>query len=283
MSQGDDVRRFIQDKGLIITSEVCSPMPDRDHIFKDETLLDEEEKAYFKSLIGSMSWFGISLRYDICHSVARLQQYGDRPTKGALSAATRVAAYLSSTADFKIGGPVSYGKTVVSYYSDSDHAGDRGLGTKSHTGVMLVMNGIPVHWRSKKQPKTVVSPAHAEIYACSEGLKEARYLQWVACDLGLDLPWPLLLQVDNKQVISFKYGMCAHSRLRGMIDTRENWVSELRDEGMVEVVKVNSSQNWADILTKCLRGSEFKRQLKMIQGELFQRAIEEEVILGNLV
>ena len=84
-------------------------------------------------------------------------------------------------------------------------------------------------------------------------------------------------------MISFKYGTCAHSRLRGMIDIRENWVSELRDEGMVEVVKVNSSQNWADILTKCLRGSEFKRQLKMIQGELFQRAIEEEVILGNLV
>lgn len=266
MSQGDDVRRFVNDKGLDFVREVSSPMPDRDSVFKDETLLDDEEKAYFKSLNGSMSWFGISLRYDICHSVSRLQQFGENPTKSALDAAIRVAAYLSSTADFRIGGKVCYGETVVSYYTDSDHAGDRGFCTMSHTGIMLVMNGIPIHWRSKKQPKTVISPAHAEIYACSEGVKEARWVQWVASDLGLALQFPLVLQVDNKQVISFKYGTCAHSRMRGMIDCRENWVKELRDDNLVELVKVSSIQNWADILTKCLRGSEFKRQVRMIQG-----------------
>ena len=51
-----------------------------------------------------------------------------------------------------------------------------------------------------------------------------------------------------------------------MIDCRQNWVLELRDDNLVELLKVSSSQNWADILTKCLRGSEFKRQVKMIQG-----------------
>ena len=54
--------------------------------------------------------------------------------------------------------------------------------------------------------------------------KEAKWLQWVASDLGMELPWPLVVQVDNKQVISFKYGTCPNSRLRGMIDLRWNWV-----------------------------------------------------------
>jgi len=75
--------------------------------------------------------------------------------------------YVLSTADFRLGGEVKYGKDQVSYYTDSDHVGDRGLRTKSHSGFMVVLNNIVVHWRSKKQPKTVVSPAHAEIYALS--------------------------------------------------------------------------------------------------------------------
>jgi len=173
--------------------------------------------------------------------------------------------YLSTTADFKLGGKVMYGTDSVKYYTDSDHAGDRGLTTKSHTGIMLVLNGVPVHWRSKKQPKTVLSPAHAEIYACSEGVKEARAFQWVASDLGIELPWPMVVQVDNQQVISFKKASCVNSKLRGMIDTRETWVRELRDDGIVEVVKVRGELNWADILTKCIPGWEYVQKVKNIQ------------------
>jgi hypothetical protein len=127
------------------------------------------------------------------------------------------------------------------------------------------MNGVPVHWRSKKQPKSVYSPAHAEIYACSEGVKEARWLQWVAYDLGIELDNIVDIKVDNSQVISFKYGTCAKSRLR-MIDLREDWVQELRDDGVVSVSKVSTSHNFSDILTKCLRSPEFIRQVKMISS-----------------
>ena len=160
---------------------------------------------------------------------------------------------------------------MVKYYTDSDHAGDKGMTTKSHTGIMLVLNGVPVHWRSKKHPKTFSSPAHAEIYACSEGIKEARAFQWVASELGMNLPWPMIIYVDNQQVISFQKGSCVNSKLKGMIDTRESWVRELRDDGMVEVVKVKGELNWADILTKCIVGWEFVnsrgRETIRIEGE----------------
>ena len=64
----------------------------------------------------------------------------------------------------------------MEYFTDSDHAGDKELTCRSHSGVILTLNDIPIHWRSKKQPKTVISTAHAEILACSEGLKEARWI-----------------------------------------------------------------------------------------------------------
>jgi hypothetical protein len=264
MSQGDDVRRFLTDNSLEFTYKVDCPMPDKNHILKgDDAELTGDDLTLYKSLCGSMSWFSISLRWDICHAVSRLQQ--SKPTKGALNAAIRVAGYLSSTADFKVGGKVCYGKTKVKYYSDSDYIGDRGVySTCSQSGVMLMMNNIPVHWRSKKQPKTVLSPAHAEIYACSEAVKEAMWLQWVACDLGLDLSNPVTIHVDNSQVVSFKYSTCSKSRLK-MIDARWNWVQELRDDNLCSVVHVPTKLNLADILTKCLRGPEFRRQVEMVQ------------------
>jgi hypothetical protein len=266
MSQGDDVRRFLSDHNIELTDTVTCPMPDKDSIFKSEgEVLSGDELEMFKSMTGSLSWFGISLRYDICHSVSRTQQFSESPTRGALNAAIRIAAYVGSTSDFRVGGKVCSGVTKVEHYTDSDLGGDGRVTSRSHTGIMSLMNGVPVHWRSKKQPKTVYSPAHAEIYACSEGVREARWLQWVAADLGIDLNTVVNINVDNSQVISFKHGTCAKSRLR-MIDLRWNWVKELKDDEIVSVSKVSTDRNFADILTKCLKSPDFVRQVRMISG-----------------
>ena len=206
----------------------------------------------------------MSLRYQIAHSVSRLQSKTDSPTVSCLDAAFRLAAYVASTASFKLGGKIRPGqKDSIECHSDSDYAGDPVLGTRSHSGVIILMNGIVVHWRSKKQPKTVVSPAAAEIYAASEAVRELRWVFWLAADLQLDVGCGMIVQVDNNQVLSFKYGTCVKSRLKGMISNRWEWVVDLKDEG-VDLQHVDSRNNMADILTKCLANKEFNRQLRQI-------------------
>ncbi len=245
-------------------------------------LLNDDDKSWYKSLVGQLGWFAISLRWDIAHAVSRLQQFSASPTKGALEAALRVATYVAATANFKLGGEVKYGVNKTEYYTDSDHGGDRGLGTKSHTGIMLVLNGVPVHWKSRKQPKTVLSPANAEIYALSEGVKEVRWFQWIAADMGIDLSWPFRIQVDNSQAISFKNSTCSNSKLRGMIDLRDSWVRELRDDNIVEVTYVRGKCNYADILSKCIPGGEFNRLVNMIMQGCKKRSqvkSSEEIFL----
>ncbi len=197
LDQEADVKRFIRDNELEFSRRVSSPMPDKRHIVRSPKCLDAEEAKWFKSLVGQMGWYAISLRWDIAHSVSRLQQFSASPTRGALDAAIRVAGYLANTANFRLGGEVRYGENHVQYYTDSDHAGDRELGTKSHSGFMVLLNTVPVHWRSKKQPKTVLSPANAEIYALSEGLREARSFQWMCSEMGIELSYPINIQMDN--------------------------------------------------------------------------------------
>ena len=60
-----------------------------------------------------------------------------------------------------------------SIFTDSDHHGDKLMTSKSQTRVIVLLNGITVHWRSNKQPRTADSPACAEIYALKEGVRDA--------------------------------------------------------------------------------------------------------------
>ena len=108
-------------------------------------------------------------------------------------------------------------------YCDSDHASDTGLHSRSRTGVVFLLNGMPVHWRSNKQPQTSVSSAAAEIYALSEASKDAaaRLRLWVSEELGYEEIWPAVVQVDNAAALSFQKATKANTELKGVYNLRE--------------------------------------------------------------
>ena len=85
---------------------------------------------------------------------------------GTVKSLKVIAGYLKGSIDFKIGGTRLLGvDDHLSIFTDSDHHGDKLMTSKSQTGVMVLLNGIPIHWRSNKQPVC------AEIYALEEGVR----------------------------------------------------------------------------------------------------------------
>ena len=114
-----------------------------------------------------------------------------------MKALRRLLGYLNTTKDKQLMAPRVRGNEWH-MYSDSDHAGDTAVGTsRSHTGVMIMLNGMPVHWRSNKQPKTSISSAEAEIYAMSTAVKDARTRLWIAEELNLKVEWPFILSATK--------------------------------------------------------------------------------------
>ena len=93
---------------------------------------------------------------------------------------------------------------------------------------MVLLNGIPVHWRSNKQPKTADSPACAELYTLKEGVRDARLLFWVAEEMVVSASWPFVVNCVFKQAIIFQEDTCPKSRIRGSFDLREGWVAEVK-------------------------------------------------------
>ena len=90
LSQEKDVMQFLDDNNITLTKEVVCPMPSRHAMLKKDMLLNTEEVKQFRSLVGSLGFYSVSL--DISRSVCRVQQMQSEPTEGALDAAIRIAA-----------------------------------------------------------------------------------------------------------------------------------------------------------------------------------------------
>ena len=89
----------------------------------------------------------------------------------------------AATADFSISSSCIGKVDTVKYYTDSDCSGSMPYTARSHTGVLIMCNGAPVHWRSKKQPITCISSAAAEIYAMAKAARDSQLNAWKGCTL----------------------------------------------------------------------------------------------------
>ena len=204
------------------------------------------------------------------------------PTQGALKALKRVLGYLSTTRDRQLMVPRVKGN-AWSTYSDSDHAGDMGMGTtKSHTGVIMLLNGMPIHWRSQKQPKTSLSSAEAEIYAMSRAVKDACLRLWVVEDMHVHVKWPMTLHVDNAAGVSFQHATCGNTQMKGIFKMSEDWVQDLKDEDKVVSVHVPTDRNLADMLTKGLP-VEVRNKLDAIVAQIADAVASGKLIETDIV
>ena len=250
IDQTEGMQKLLDEFGMSEGSVNSSPMPNSDLLLSDSTVLDESESAWCKALLGKLHYFCRTTRWDIALPVSLHSQFNRHPTVGLRLALLYLGGYLRGTVGFRLSGIRPESVDVMHYFTDSNFYGS----ARAQTGVMILLNGVPVHWRSNRQPVTADSPACAEIYALKEGVKDGRLFNWVAEEMGMNVSWPFVVQVDIKQAISFQQDTCINSKIRGSIDMRLEWVDELRDLSIVNIEHVSGEDNLADILTKCLKG-----------------------------
>jgi hypothetical protein len=257
ISQERELLEFLKNKGLDTETRRSCPMPRREVILT-EGELDPSTVSWVKSCIGGLHYFSRMTRWDIAHSVSRIGQSTNDPKKGSVDQLKQLAGFLNNTAGYKIRGKRVQGKNIVTTMTDSNHHGDPKFTTLSQTGVIILLNGVPVHWRSNRQPRSTLSPTESEIYALSSGIKDTRLYHWVLEEFTkIETVYPIEVQTDSTGARSFQRDTCPSTKLRGCFDFREMWVEELRHKGEFRTELVSDSNNLADLFTKCLANVEF--------------------------
>jgi len=133
----------------------------------------------FREAVGDLLWISRLYRNDIAHAVAALSRIAHNPGKSHWIALQHLLQYLRHTRHFKL----VYKKThksmddyvpTVESYSDSDWAPNYGTkynNYRSTTGNVTLVDGNPIHWRSRRQQRAALSSNEAEYYAAAEAVK----------------------------------------------------------------------------------------------------------------
>ena len=172
-----------------------------------------------------------------------------------LEAAKRLFRYLKQTIDLHL----EYSpRTVPGFavaenqlwgYVDSDWAGcpdDR----RSTSGYVLMLNGAAISWRSKRQSVHALSSAEAEFIAASSVVQEVIFLRRLLAELGFPQTSFTPIFADNETCIRWSRGAVGGSEHAKHIDLRKHFVHAASDQGILQLLKIDTAVNASDILTK---------------------------------
>ena len=251
-------------------------------------MTDEAIEKEYRSLLGTLNHIGVSTRPDIAYAVSILSKYLNRPSIYHLHAAKRIIRYLYTTRScgirFRSGGGFN-----LKTYTDSDWAGEVDE-RKSHTGVVITLNGAAIHWMSTTQHIITISSAEAEIIALKQGAKDTIWIRNILQELvGVQLP-ATEIYVDNSASIKIVINPLISKKNRHM-EIAYHFIRQHIQAGTLKVVKIDGLLNKADMLTKAmknyyqdlkskglidLRGMDFEKELKnWIERRDFQQKMKK--------
>jgi len=156
----------------------------------------------------------------------------------------------------------------VEVYSDSDFAGDVRDG-KSTTGWVVLVNGMVVDWTSSKQTVVARSTTDAENNAMADAIVSAKWMHDILCEMGFSVAKPVVVWGDNNA----NNNIVKRQRIFDASRTpRVNYhfiVDEVHEQCSVDIQRVESSDNLADIFTKAFKD---QRRFETMRDRLVNRA-----------
>ncbi|KAH7301632.1 hypothetical protein KP509_23G035000 [Ceratopteris richardii] len=193
------------------------------------------------------------------HAVGVVSRFMANPGKAHWEAVKSILRYLKGTKNKCI----CYGKDPLELkgFCDSDMAGDVDT-RKSTSGYIFTLAGGAISWCSRLQKIVALSTTEAEYISATEASKEAIGLARLCCEFGLPSKAPML-GCDNQSAICLAKNAMFHARTKH-IDVRYHFIREVLEDDLITLVKVHTSQNPADVLTKCLSKAQHQLCIQMV-------------------
>lgn len=147
-------------------------------------------------------------------------------------------------------------------YSDADWAGD--ISThRSTTGYVFMYAGGAVSWASRLQHCVTLSSMESEYVALGEATQELVWLRKLLADLGETVDGPTTIMEDNQSCIQFVQSERT-SRRSKHVETKEKYIKELCDNGVLQLSYCSTELMVADIFTKPLGTTKFRKLSRLL-------------------
>ena len=170
-----------------------------DSTFDDLTNITAARQKQYASAVGSLSHIATFTRPDIAFTVSALASHIKDPRLGAWHTLQQVERYLVTTKDYAVTytKPDGQQRPLV-FASDANWALVKEKCATS--GSVFLVNGQPVHWKSKRQTLTAQSTCEAEFVAAAETARIGQILRDHYHEIWGTTPKPAPLLMDSRAV-----------------------------------------------------------------------------------
>ncbi|GJZ10929.1 putative ribonuclease H-like domain-containing protein [Tanacetum coccineum] len=250
ISQDKYVGEILKKFGFSSVRTTSTPMETNKALTKDEDGEDVDIHLY-RSMIGLLMYL-TSFRPDNMFSVCASLRFQVQPKVSYLNAVKRIFRYLKGP---NLG--LWYPKDspfILEAFSDSGYEG-ASLDRKSTTGGCQFLSSRLISWQCKKQTVVANSTTEAEYIAASHCCGQVLWIQNQMLDYGYNF-MQTKIHVDNESAICVIKNPVYHSKTKH-IEIRHHFIRDSYEKRLIEMVKIHTDNNVADLLTKAFDVSRF--------------------------
>ncbi|GJY32449.1 putative ribonuclease H-like domain-containing protein, partial [Tanacetum coccineum] len=222
---------------------ISTPIKTQKPLVKDEEATDVDVHLY-RSMIGSLMYLTTS-RPDIMFAVYACSRFQVTPKTSHLNAMKRIFRYLKGKSKLGLWYPRLLSFDLEAY-SDNDYA-RASLDRKSTTGGCQFLGMKLISWQCKKQTIVATSTTKAEYVAAANCCRKVLWIQNQMLDYGLNMNTKIY--IDNESTICIVKNPLFHSKTNH-IEIRHHFIRDAYEKKLIQVLKIHTDDNVADLLTK---------------------------------
>nr|GEW09222.1 hypothetical protein [Tanacetum cinerariifolium] len=221
-----------------------TPMETHKPLSKDSDGTDVDVYLY-RSMIGLLMYL-TSSRPDIMFDVYAWSRFQVQPKVSHIHAMKRIFRYLKGHPTLGLWYPKDSPLELIAY-SDNNYAG-ASLDRKSTTGGCQFLGSRLISWQCKKQTIVANSTTKAKYIAASNCCGQVLWLRNQLLDYGYNF-MQTKIHMDNESAICMVKNHVYHSKTKH-IEIRHHFIRDSYEKRLIEMVKIHTDSNVADLLTK---------------------------------
>ena len=238
--------------------EGIADTPATKHLFRvrmESPALSEDRKERFHSVMAKILYLAKRTRPDLLVAVAFLVRRVQNPDEDDWQKMIRLIQYIRGSKDLGIRLSAASHLSITSYI-DASYGVHFDL--KSHTGALITLGRGPVFAKSTTQKLNTTSSAEAELVALADSAGQVLWTREFLIHQGYNIG-AAVIKEDNQSAIQLATNGKSNSARTRHIAVRYFFLADRIKSGEITVEYLETSEMIADILTKPMQGSMFKR------------------------
>jgi len=222
----------------------------------------------YLQLLGALIYLTKS-RPEISTSVSFAATHAKDPTRGDFEELLVCLKYLGDTKDkgLRLRRGISNRPLELRCYVDASYLTH--ADSKGHTGYCMSFGTVGTFYsKSSKQTLVATSSTHAEIRALYALVVDIVFVTVLCDELQRPIELPAIILEDNQASIELSAPMSSRTKRCKHFLMLINYIREQVEAGLIQLQKVHTHANYADLLTKILQGQLFTDHADTILGIL---------------